>query len=198
MRYYRLIFTFLILASQVSIANQPNQIATFAGGCFWCMEPPFDKLPGVVKTLSGYSGGKTENPNYASVSSGKTGHYETIQIHYDPSKISYNRLLAVFWRNIDPTDQEGQFCDRGSQYRSAIFYHNEQQRQQALAAKKHLIQIKSFAKPVVTPIIAATKFYRAEQKHQNYYQKNPLRYKFYRYTCRRDKKLEQLWGPNTD
>ncbi len=196
MKNLLLLFTTILLTSQVALATkQSNEaIATFAGGCFWCMEPPFDSVPGVLETTPGYSGGHTPNPDYATVSSGKSGHYEVIQVRYDTDKVSYEQLLQIFWRNIDPTNANGQFCDRGPQYRSAIFFHNEQQRQQAETAKRELEKNKPFQGPVVTPLLPATKFYPAEQIHQNYYQKNPFSYKFYRFTCRRDKKLRQLWG----
>lgn len=175
-------------------AEQISAEATFAGGCFWCMEPPFDKLPGVLKTTTGYTGGTLKNPGYEQVSRGNTEHYEAIRILYDPAKISYQQLLQVFWKNIDPTDDQGQFCDKGSQYRSAIFYHDDQQRRLAENAKTQLQQNKPFPGAVKTEIIAAGPFYPAEAYHQNYYQKNPLSYKFYRFTCGRDKRLTELWG----
>ena len=165
--------------------------ATFAGGCFWCMEPPFDKLPGVVSTISGYTGGHTENPNYKSVSAGHTGHAEVVQISFDPDLVSYAKLLQVFWRNVDPTTPDRQFCDRGDQYRTGIFYHDEQQRQLAEASKQ---QIEQKHQPVVTEIVPATQFTAAEEYHQDYYKKNPLRYKYYRHSCGRDKRLKELWG----
>jgi len=168
--------------------------ATFAGGCFWCMEPPFDKLEGVISTTSGYTGGHQQDPTYKQVSRGSTGHTEAVQIVYDPDKISYPELLNTFWRNIDPTTANGQFCDWGDQYRSEIFYHDETQHRQALASKQALDGQKPFDEPVVTGITAATTFYPAEEYHQDYYMKNPLRYKFYRHGCGRDKRLEELWG----
>ena len=167
--------------------------ATFAGGCFWCMEPPFDKLDGVISTTSGYTGGHKENPTYEEVSSGTTGHAEAIQIAYDPEKIRYGELLEVFWRNIDPTDGGGQFCDRGTQYRTAIFYHDEEQRRLAQQSRQAVIESKEF-KEIATEITAASTFYPAEEYHQDYYKKNPVRYKFYRYSCGRDKRLKELWG----
>jgi peptide-methionine (S)-S-oxide reductase len=167
--------------------------ATFAGGCFWCMEPPFDKLDGVISTTSGYTGGHKENPTYEEVSSGTTGHAEAIQVIYDPDKITFDQLLEVFWRNVDPTDGGGQFCDRGSQYRTAIFYHDDEQRRLAQRSKKALIESTGF-KAIATEITAASAFYPAEEYHQDYYKKNPLRYKFYRYSCGRDKRLKELWG----
>lgn len=170
------------------------ETATFAGGCFWCMEPPFDELDGVVSTTSGYTGGQTKNPSYEEVSSGVTGHAEAVQVIFDPAKISYSRLLDVFWPNIDPLTPNAQFCDHGSQYRTAIFYHNEEQQRLAEASKKALEQSGRFTKPIVTEIVPAGEFYKAEEYHQDYYQKNPLRYKFYRYQCGRDQVLAQLWG----
>ena len=149
--------------------------ATFAGGCFWCMEPPFDKLEGVVSTTSGYTGGRLENPTYKQVSSGGTGHIESIQILYDPDKVSYEKLLDVFWRNVDPTDPAGQFCDRGSQYQTAIFYHTDEQRELAFRSKRELNESGRLPKAVVTPIRAGTRFYPAEEYHQDYYKKNPLK-----------------------
>lgn len=169
-------------------------VATFAGGCFWCMEPPFDGLDGVVSTTSGYTGGQTKNPSYEEVSSGVTGHAEAVQIAFDPTQISYEELLEVFWRNIDPLTPNAQFCDHGSQYRTAIFYHDDEQQRLAEASKKALERSGRFTKPIVTEIVPAGEFYKAEDYHQDYYQKNPLRYKFYRYQCGRDQVLEQLWG----
>jgi peptide-methionine (S)-S-oxide reductase len=156
------------------------------------MEPPYDKLEGVSATISGYTGGSKKNPTYEEVSSGNTGHTEAVQITYDPKKISYEKLLEVFWRNIDPVTANAQFCDHGSQYRSGVFYHDENQKKLAEASKKEIA--KRFKEPVVTEITAAAEFYPAEDYHQDYYQKNPLRYKFYRTGCGRDRRLEQLWG----
>jgi peptide-methionine (S)-S-oxide reductase len=178
-----------VFAQQAELAK-----ATFAGGCFWCMEPPFDKLSGVISTTSGYTGGRLENPSYKQVSSGGTGHIESLQIVYDPEKVSYRELLDVFWRNVDPTDPAGQFCDRGEQYQTAIFYHTDEQRELAFASKRELDESGRLPKTVVTPIRAAEKFYPAEEYHQDYYKKNPLRYKFYRRGCGRDRVLEKLWG----
>jgi peptide-methionine (S)-S-oxide reductase len=170
--------------------------ATFAGGCFWCMEPPYDKLNGVVETISGYTGGSKQNPTYEEVSAGGTGHAEAVQVTYDPSKVSYQQLLDVFWRNVDPTVQDRQFCDIGHQYRTAIFYHDDEQRRLSEASKADLERTKPFKEPIVTEIRPATEFYPAEDYHQNYYQKNPLRYNYYRFSCGRDKRLEALWGKN--
>jgi peptide-methionine (S)-S-oxide reductase len=174
--------------------EQKLETATFAGGCFWCMEPPFDKLDGVVSTRSGYTGGHTKNPTYKQVSAGRTGHAEALQIRYDPGKISYDVLLSVFWRNIDPTTPDRQFCDLGSQYRTAIFYHNEEQKRLAEESKATLDHSKPFKEPIVTEMIPAPTFYKAEDYHQDYYKKNPVRYKFYRLACGRDKRLKELWG----
>ncbi|MDH3285478.1 MAG: peptide-methionine (S)-S-oxide reductase MsrA [Acidobacteriota bacterium] len=168
--------------------------ATFAGGCFWCMEPPFDKLDGVLSTTSGYTGGEKRDPTYKEVSAGGTGHTEAVQIVYDPEQISYEKLLDVFWRNIDPTAKDRQFCDKGSQYRSGIFYHDDQQEYAARESKARLEKDKPFDGPIVTEIVAATEFYPAEEYHQDYYKKNPIRYKFYRTGCGRDRRLRELWG----
>jgi peptide-methionine (S)-S-oxide reductase len=168
--------------------------ATFAGGCFWCMEAPFDKLDGVVSVTSGYTGGHTKNPTYEEVSAGSTGHAESVQIVYDPAKIGYEKLLDIFWHNIDPTTPNRQFCDAGSQYRSVIFYHNEAQKKLAEASKHALEKAKPFRQPIVTEIVPASEFYPAEEYHQHFYKKNPIRYHFYRQGCGRDKRLMELWG----
>lgn len=168
--------------------------AIFAGGCFWCMEAPFDKLPGVVSVTAGYTGGEKKNPTYKEVSAGGTGHAEAVLIVYDPAKISYRSLLGVFWRNIDPTVVDRQFCDVGHQYRAAIFYLGEGQRKGALLSKAALDKNRPFREPVVTEIIPAAEFYPAEEYHQHYYKKNPLRYSYYRSGCGRDKRLKELWG----
>lgn len=170
------------------------ETATFAGGCFWCMEPPFEKLHGVNTVISGYIGGKEKSPTYKQVSSGSTGHLEAVQIKFDSNKISYQDLLRVFWRNIDPADPEGQFVDRGQQYGSAIFYHTTQQKELAEQSKKQLIKSKTFKKPIVTQIQQATTFYPAEEYHQDYYKNNPLTYKYYRYRSGRDQFLDKTWG----
>lgn len=179
----------LIAAPQQELAK-----ATFAGGCFWCMEPPFDELNGVVSTTSGYIGGHQKNPTYREVSSGRSGHAEAVQVVYDPSQISYQRLLQVFWHNIDPIAVNRQFCDTGSQYRTGIFYHSEEQRKLAELSKTELIMHQPFSGTVVTEISEAGTFYPAEEYHQDYYLKNPVRYKYYRYRCGRDARLEELWG----
>lgn len=174
--------------------GQQRATATFAGGCFWCMQPPFDALKGVISTTAGYTGGHTKNPTYEQVSAGGTGHAESVQIIYDPKVVSYAQLLDVFWHNVDPITADRQFCDEGNQYRSAIFYHDEEQKRQAEESKKALEQSGRFKQPIVTQIVPATEFYPAEDYHQGYYRKNPLRYKFYRYSCGRDARLKELWG----
>jgi len=183
-----------VYAASQSTGGAETAKATFAGGCFWCMEPPFDKLEGVISTISGYAGGTKTNPTYEEVSAGKTGHAEVVQITYDPKKIAYEKLLEVFWHNVDPLTPNRQFCDVGSQYRTAIFYHDETQKRLAEESKKALS--KRFKEPIVTEIVAASEFYPAEDYHQDYYIKNPLRYKYYRYSCGRDQRLEALWGPD--
>jgi methionine-S-sulfoxide reductase len=185
-------------ASGESAKKDPSQgkteKATFAGGCFWCMEPPFDKLDGVISTTSGYTGGSEKNPSYEDVSSGRTGHLEAIEVLYDPSRVSYEQLLDVFWKNVDPTQHNGQFVDVGPQYRTAIFYHNEEQRRLALESKKRLEESRKFGKPIATEIRPALEFYSAEDYHQDYYMKNPIRYKYYRWGSGRDEFLEKTWG----
>ncbi len=187
-------FIAMIAQPGVAAENANFAKATFAGGCFWCMEPPFDKLPGVVSTTSGYTGGKKPNPTYREVSDGATGHTEAVQIVYDPAKISYDQLLNVFWRNIDPTVKDQQFCDHGSQYRTGIFAHDDVQKKHADAAKAALLKSKPFKGDIVTEITAASTFYPAEDYHQDYYLKNPVKYKFYRFNCGRDTRLKELWG----
>jgi len=179
-------------------AQTKTQIAIFAGGCFWCMEHPFDELDGVLSTTSGYTGGHKPDPTYEEVSAGSTGHTEAVQITYNPQKISYAQLLDIFWKNIDPTTPNRQFCDHGTQYRAAIFYSGKEQKQLAEISLKSLQRSKPFEAKIVTEITAATEFYPAEEYHQDYYRKNPLRYKFYRYNCGRDKRLQQLWGKDSD
>ena len=176
--------------------------ATFAGGCFWCVESDFEKLDGVLAVISGYTGGRLENPTYKEVSAGGTGHLEAIEVLYDPEKVTYDDLLDVFWRHIDPTDPGGQFVDRGQQYTSAIFYHNDEQKTLAETSKRKLTLSGRFSKPVVTEIRPAEKFYPAEEYHQDYYKKNPIRYKLYRHNSGRDQFLKKVWGvsrpPETD
>ncbi len=183
------------LAAPQAAAQAPKPaVATFAGGCFWCMEPPFDKLPGVISTTSGYMGGKKRYPTYEEVSAGWTGHTEVVQVAYDPAKVSYDQLLEVFWRNIDPTVKDKQFCDEGSQYRTAIFVHDDAQLKAAEASKAALDRTKPFKDALVTPIQLAGEFWPAEDYHQDYYLKNPVRYGYYRTGCGRDARLKQLWG----
>jgi peptide methionine sulfoxide reductase msrA/msrB len=174
--------------------NTFTEVATFAGGCFWCTEADFEKLPGVGKAISGYTGGHKENPTYKEVSSGATGHIEAVRVYYDPKKITYEELLEYFWRHINPTDAEGQFIDRGKQYRSAIFYHNEGQKRLAERSREKLKQSGKFDKPIVTEIISFRKFYEAEEYHQDYYKKHPLKYNFYRSGSGRDEFLKKVWG----
>ena len=171
-----------------------TETATFAGGCFWCTQADFEKAPGVVKVVAGYTGGQKQNPTYEEVSSGTTGHVEAVQVYFDPAKITYTELLDYFWRHVDPTDGGGQFVDRGSQYRSVIFYQNEEQKRLAEQSRGALNKSGKFDKPIVTEIIKFTKFYEAEDYHQDYYKKNPLRYKYYRYASGRDQFLEKAWG----
>ena len=180
--------------AKLPAAPPGSAVATFAGGCFWCMEPPFDKVDGVLATTSGYIGGKKANPTYEEVSSGYTGHTEAVQVLYDPKKVSYEKLLDIFWHNIDPTVKDRQFCDTGSQYRTGIFTHSDAQRSAADASKSALEKAKPFKDPIVTPIAAATEFFPAEEYHQDYYKKNPVRYAYYRTGCGRDARLKQLWG----
>ena len=173
-------------------------MATFAGGCFWCMEPPFDVLDGVVSTISGFMGGRTPNPTYQQVTAGGTGHIEVVHVTYDPEKISYERLLQVFWRNVDPYDAGGQFCDRGESYTTAIFAHTSEQKRLAEASKATLVASGPLKQPIVTVVRDASAFTAAEDYHQDYYIKNPLRYKYYRYRCGRDQRLEEIWGKATN
>jgi len=184
-----------VTTAMEKLINDKNlKRAAFAGGCFWCTESDFEKVDGVVEVFSGYTGGKTENPTYEEVSSGVTGHIESVMVIYDPKKVSYEQLLDVFWRHVDPTDAGGQFVDRGSQYRSAIFYQDDEQRRLAEASKAELAKSGRFDKPIVTEIVKLGEFYPAEAYHQDYYKKNPLRYKYYRYGSGRDQYLEQVWG----
>ena len=179
---------------ETTIEEMNLRKATFAGGCFWCTEADFEKVPGVVKAVSGYTGGKKENPTYEEVSAGTTGHVEAFQVYYDPAKVTYEELLDYFWRHIDPTDPGGQSVDRGSQYRSVIFYHDEEQKRIAEKSREALDKSGKFNKPIVTEIVKLTTFYEAEEYHQDYYKKNPLRYKFYRYNSGRDRFLKKVWG----
>ena len=181
-------------ARQAVRPGAPLDTAVFGGGCFWCVEEAFDEVNGVVSTVSGYTGGDLANPTYEQVSSGRTGHVEVVQVVYDPSKVTYPQLLNVFWRNVDPLTPNRQFCDVGRQYRSAIFYQDAEQRRQAAASKQALERSGRFKQPIVTELLAAARFYPAEEYHQDYYQKNPVRYKYYKFSCGRAQRLEKLWG----
>lgn len=187
---------YLLLVNSVlaedSVSGKTS-VAIFAGGCFWCMEPPFDALTGVISTISGYSGGDVKNPTYKDVSNGKTGHSEVVQVTYDPKLISYEKLLEVFWRNIDPFDAQGQFCDKGDQYKTVIFYGNDQEKKLAEASKQ-AIAAKFPGKNLATSINPSQQFYPGEDYHQDYYKKNPYKYKFYRFTCGRDQRLNEVWS----
>jgi peptide-methionine (S)-S-oxide reductase len=196
----RLLLSFILALTTVgtvavhnAAAQEPARaVATFAGGCFWCVESDFDKLKGVISTTSGYTGGKLANPTYKQVSAGGTGHAEAVEIVYDPNVVSYSQLLRHFWRTIDPTVKDRQFCDVGNQYRSAIFVHNAKQRKLAEATKKQVAA--QLGTRVYTEIAKAGPFYAAEDYHQNYYKKQPLKYKFYRWNCGRDQRVEKIWG----
>jgi len=182
-------------ARPTAAADEPVPAkAAFAGGCFWCMEPPFEALDGVISVTAGYTGGTKLNPTYEEVSAGGTGHAESIEVVYDPAKISYEKLLDVFWHNIDPTDASGQFCDHGHQYRTAIFYHDDAQKRLAEASRQAIASSLKVPGPIVTEIVAAGQFWPAEEYHQDYYKKNPIRYRFYRYNCGRDQRLAEVWG----
>ena len=180
--------------------EQANQLetATFAGGCFWCSESDFEKVDGVTKVVSGYIGGHKDNPTYEEVTSGTTGHYEAVQVEYDPSKVTYEKLLDAFWKHIDPTDTGGQFVDRGSQYKTAIFYHTDAQKKSAESSKQNLNNSGRFKKPIVTEIIEFSKFYSAEDYHQDYYKKSPIRYKTYRFYSGRDQYTKKVWEPTVE
>jgi len=185
----------LVLGSFTNQAlAQATAKATFAGGCFWCVESDFDKIPGVLSTTSGYTGGTVANPSYQQVSAKGTGHAEAVEVVYDPSKVSYEQLLAKFWHSIDPTTKDRQFCDVGTPYRTAIFTHDEKQLEAARRSLAELEKTKPFKEPIVTQIVPAGAFYPAEDYHQDYYKKNPVRYQYYRLSCGRDARLEQLWG----
>jgi peptide-methionine (S)-S-oxide reductase len=186
----------LVLATLLAAPAQAQDLAkaTFAAGCFWCTEEAFDKVPGVVATESGYMGGEMKNPSYALVSTGRTGHTEVLQVTYDPKKVGYEKLLETFWLNHDPTALDHQFCDYGSQYRPGIFYHDAEQKRLAEASKAKWLKDKPFREPIVTPVEAAGEFWRAEEYHQDYYRKNPARYRFYVTGCGRYQRLDELWG----
>jgi len=178
----------------ISSSEHSQAKATFAGGCFWCMEEVFEGVEGVVSVISGYTGGEIANPTYEQVSAGGTGHAEAIEVLYDPDKVTYQKLLTVFWHNIDPTTPNAQFCDHGNQYRSAIFYHDEKQKEDVDASLQKVNHTKFFPQAIVTEIVPASVFYPAEEYHQDFYTKNPVRYKYYKWNCGRAKRLEQLWG----
>jgi peptide-methionine (S)-S-oxide reductase len=190
---------FLIGAWNLQSTSQVAADATvgkayFAGGCFWCMEEAFEKVEGVLSATSGYMGGKVANPSYEEVSAGRTGHAESVEVVYDPAKVSYQKLLDAFWRNVDPLTPNAQFCDHGSQYRSAVFFQTDGEKRVAEATKQAIEQSKRFKEPIVTQIVMASQFYPAEDYHQDFYKKNPIRYKFYKYNCGRAQRLEELWG----
>jgi len=193
----RLLFSLIAVAAIAgAAAAQPavpeRAVATFAGGCFWCVESDFDHVPGVLETISGYTGGKVANPTYSQVSAGGTGHAESVEVVYDPRKVSFAQLLDYFWHHVDPTVKDQQFCDHGNQYRTAIFVHNDEERKLAEASKKKVEA--ELKKPIYTEIVHAGPFYKAEDYHQDFYLKNPTKYKFYRWNCGRDQRLEQIWG----
>ena len=194
MRFPAGILLSLAIVTGAAAQSSPpaTAVATFAAGCFWCVEADFDKVEGVISTTSGYIGGLAANPTYQQVVTGRTGHTEAVEILYDPAVVSYERLLDVFWKNHDPLAKDRQFCDRGNQYRPGVFYHNDEQR--ALAEETRKQHQARFKQPIQTEITAATAFYKAEDYHQDYYKKNPLRYQFYRFNCGRDARLEELWG----
>jgi peptide-methionine (S)-S-oxide reductase len=183
-----------IAFGSLAIAADSPATATFAGGCFWCMEPPFEHLPGVLKTRVGYTGGQKRNPTYEEVSAGGTGHAEAVQLTYDPTKITYEQLLDVFWHNVDPVTRDAQFCDHGRQYRSAIFYADDTQRRLAEESKQKLQSSAKLPGPIVTEIVAASEFWPGEEYHQRYHEKNPIKYRYYRWGCGRDARLRELWG----
>lgn len=194
------VLAMFLLAGQPAGAEQPTGAsgslakAYFAGGCFWCMEEAFEKVNGVLEAVSGYMGGAVKNPSYEEVSAGKTGHAESVEVRYDPAKVTYAQLLEAFWRNIDPITPDAQFCDHGNQYRAAIFYQTEEEKGAAEESKRSIEQSKRFSTPIVTQVTAASEFYPAEEYHQDFYKKNPVRYKFYKFTCGRAQRLESLWG----
>lgn len=201
--FLKVMLSSLIGLMLVSVANSAEENttgasatakATFAGGCFWCVEHAFDEVPGVISTTSGYIGGDKKKTSYEEVSAGGTGHAEAVEVAYDPQKISYAKLLDIFWHNIDPLDAKGQFCDKGDQYRSEIFYHDDEQKRLAEQSKTALEKSESLKSGIVTEIVAATEFHSAEEYHQDYHLKNPVRYKLYRYSCGRDQRLDEVWG----
>lgn len=183
-----------VYAEQPTATSGTAAKAYFAGGCFWCMEEAFEKLDGVLDVVSGYMGGSVKNPSYEQVSAGQTGHAESVEVRYDPAKVTYTQLLEAFWRNVDPITPNAQFCDHGNQYRAAIFYQGEDERRAAEDSKRAIEQSKRFSTPIVTQLTAASEFYPAEEYHQDFYKKNPIRYKYYKFTCGRTQRLESLWG----
>ncbi|MGM0658116.1 MAG: peptide-methionine (S)-S-oxide reductase MsrA [Pseudomonadota bacterium] len=184
----------LAVGAVSSAAADETRVATFGGGCFWCMEPPYDELDGVISTTSGYMGGDVDDPSYEQVTRGGTGHVEVVQVEYDPEIVDYRKLLEVYWRNVDPLTDNRQFCDAGESYRPVIFAHGERQEALARASKQALIESDRFDRPIIVPVEPAKQFWPAEQYHQDYYRKNPVRYKYYRWRCGRDQRLEELWG----
>jgi peptide-methionine (S)-S-oxide reductase len=178
---------------QAAADSTPGK-AYFAGGCFWCMEEVFEKVDGVLSATSGYMGGTVSNPTYEEVSAGRTGHAESVEVVYDPAKVSYQKLLDAFWRNVDPITPNAQFCDHGNQYRSAIFFQTDEEKRASDSSKQTIEQSKRFKEPIVTQIVMASRFFPAEEYHQDFYKKNPIRYKFYKYNCGRAQRLEELWG----
>ena len=196
-RTHALVLTAALLMATATFAaaqGTGHAKATFAGGCFWCVEEAFEKVPGVISAVSGYTDGNVDNPSYRQVTGGQTGHAEAVEVIFDPAQVTYEQLLDVFWRNVDPTVVDRQFCDVGNQYRTAIFVHDAEQMRLAEASKEALQTSKPFAEPIVTPIVAASTFYPAEDYHQDYYKHNPLRYKFYKWNCGRAQRLAELWG----
>lgn len=185
---------FASMSSNAALGANTKAKAYFAGGCFWCMEEAFESVDGVLWVFSGYMGGNVANPTYEQVSAGRTGHAEAVEVTYDPTKVSYQQLLEAFWRNVDPLTPNAQFCDHGSQYRSAVFYATDEEKRLAEASKAAIEQTKQFPAPIVTELVPASTFYQAEDYHQDYYKKNPFRYKYYKYNCGRAKRLEALWG----
>ena len=196
----KLVMALALAAAGLAHAQAPatksaaTAIATFGGGCFWCMEEAFEKVNGVIDTVSGYMGGTVKNPTYEQVSAGQTGHAESVEVQYDPSKVTYTQLVEAFWQNVDPVTPDAQFCDHGNQYRAAIFYQGEDEKRLAEESKRAIEQSKRFSTPIVTQVVPASEFYPAEEYHQDFYKKNPVRYKFYKFTCGRAQRLESLWG----
>jgi peptide-methionine (S)-S-oxide reductase len=183
-----------VQSTSLAAADATSGKAYFAGGCFWCMEEVFEKVEGVLSATSGYMGGTVSNPTYEEVSAGRTGHTESVEVVYDPAKVSYRKLLDSFWRNVDPITPNAQFCDHGSQYRSAIFFQTDEEKRASDTSKQAIEQSKRFKEPIVTQIVMAPQFYPAEEYHQDFYKKNPIRYKLYKYNCGRAQRLEELWG----